>query len=78
MFTYQHPNDLLGWILLALLLNAGLLFSLLRLGWRAEDRYKTMASAYMEAYAAKREELEMRMKLASNALKQQQSRKPAA
>lgn len=78
MFTYQHPNDLLGWILLALLMNAGLLFAILRAGWRAEARHARTADAYLELQAAKREELELRMKLASNALKQQQSRKPAA
>ena len=78
MFTYQHPNDLLGWILLSLWLNAALLFAILRVGWRSEKADKMMADAYLEVQAAKREELEMRMKLASNALKQQQSRKPAA
>jgi len=78
MFTYQHPNDLLGWILLSLWLNAALLFAILRVGWRAEARHARTADAYLELQAAKREELEMRMKLASNALKQQQSRKPTA
>ena len=78
MFTYQHPNDLLGWILLALLMNAGLLFAVLRVGRRAEARHARTADAHLEVQALKKQELELRMKLASNALKQQQSRKPAA
>ena len=78
MFTYQHPNDLLGWILLSLWLNAALLFAVLRLGWRTEDRHKMMADAHMEVCALKKQEMELRMKLASTQLKIQQSRKPAA